>query len=161
MKEAVRPAKRYHCHMAIVNRKARHDYHILESFEAGMILTGPEVKSIRAGQASLAEAHCIVRNGKVLLIGCHINPYRPAAMHNPGDPSRTRELLLHKAEVRKLIGKLHEKGLTLIPLKLFFNERGYAKLNLGLARGKKLYDKRQAMKERDVKRDLARNYKAR
>jgi len=147
--------------MAIVNRKARHDYHILETFEAGMILTGPEVKSIREGQASLAEAHCIVRKDKVLLIGCHINPYRPAASNNAKDPSRTRELLLHKSEVRKLIGQLHEKGLTLIPLKLFFNERGYAKLEMGLARGKKLYDKRQAMKERDVKRDLARNYKTR
>ncbi len=147
--------------MAIVNRKARHDYHILETFEAGMILMGPEVKSIRLGQASLAEAHCIVRNGKVLLIGCHINAYKPATMNNPGDPTRTRELLLHKAEVRKLTGKLHEKGLTLIPLKLFFNACGYAKLELGLARGKKLYDKRQAMKERDVKRDLARHYKLR
>jgi len=147
--------------MAIVNRRARHDYHILETFEAGIILTGPEVKSIRAGQASLAEAHCIVRGGKALLVGCHINPYRPAAMNNPKDPRRTRELLLHRAEIRKLIGKLHEKGLTLIPLKLFFNERGYAKLELGLARGKKLYDKRQALKEREVKREIARRYKVR
>jgi len=147
--------------MAIINRRARHDYHILETFEAGMILTGPEVKSIRAGQASLAEAHCIIRNDQALLIGCHINPYKPASANNPADPSRTRSLLLHKSEVRKLIGKLHEKGLTLIPLKLFFNERGYAKLALGLARGKKLYDKRQAMKERDMKRDLARDYKTR
>jgi len=107
--------------MAIVNRKARHDYHILETFEAGIILTGPEVKSIRASQASIAEAHCIIRNDRVLLVGCHINPYKPAAMNNPADPSRTRMLLLHKSEVGKLIGKLHEKGLTLIPLK---NEKG-------------------------------------
>ncbi len=147
--------------MAIVNRRARHDYHILETFEAGIILTGPEVKSIRAGQASLAEAHCIVRNGKVLLVGCHINPYKPAAMNNPADPRRTRELLLHKREISRLTGKLKEKGLALVPLKLYFNERGYAKLQLGLCRGKKLYDKRHAIKEREVKRDLARRYKTR
>lgn len=147
--------------MAIINRKARHDYHILETFEAGIILIGPEVKSIRAGQASIAEAHCIIRNDKILLVGCHVNPYKPASANNPADPSRTRSLLLHKSEVGKLIGKLHEKGLTLIPLKLYFNTRGYAKLEIGLARGKKLYDKRQDMKERDVKRDLARNYKTR
>jgi SsrA-binding protein len=146
--------------MAITNRRARHDYHILETYEAGIMLTGPEVKSIRDGQASLAEAHCIIRNDRVLLIGCHINPYKPAAMNNPSDPVRSRQLLLHKKEIRTLIGKLKEKGLTLIPLKLFFNERGYAKIELGLGRGKKLYDKRQAMKERDVKRDLERNYKA-
>jgi len=147
--------------MVITNRRARHDYHILETFEAGIILTGPEVKSIRAGQASLAEAHCIIRNERVLLIGCHINPYKPASMNNPPDPIRSRQLLLHKSEIRRLTGKLKEKGLTLVPLKLFFNERGYAKLELGLGRGKKLYDKRQAMKERDVKRDLERNYKSR
>ena len=147
--------------MAILNRRARHDYQILETFEAGIILTGPEVKSVRAGQASLAEAHCIVRGHKVLLVGCHIHPYKPAAMNNPADPRRTRELLLHKAEIRRLIGKLHEKGLTLVPLKLYFNERGLAKLQLALARGKKLHDKRQAIKERDIKRHLARHYKVR
>ena len=147
--------------MSIVNRKARHDYHILETFEAGIMLTGPEVKSLRAGQASLAEAHCIIRNERAMLIGCHIQPYRPAAMNNPADPRRTRELLLHKQEIRKLIGKLNEKGLTLIPLKLYFNARGLAKLELGLCRGKKLYDKRHGLKVRDIKRDLARNYKGR
>jgi len=125
------------------------------------MLTGPEVKSLRAGHASLAEAHCIVRGTRVLLIGCHIQPYRPAAANNPDDPRRTRTLLLHRQEIGKLIGKLHEKGLTLIPLKLYFNERGLAKLQLGLSRGKKLYDKRHDMKERDIKRDLQRNYKAR
>ncbi|MDX8390960.1 MAG: SsrA-binding protein SmpB [Mariprofundaceae bacterium] len=147
--------------MSIINRKARHDYHLLESFEAGMMLIGPEVKSLRAGQGSLAEAHCIVRGNRVLLIGCHIQPYRPAAANNPDDPRRTRTLLLHKEETRKLIGKLNEKGLTLIPLKLYFNERGLAKLQLGLCRGKKLYDKRHALKERDIKRDMARDYKTR
>ncbi|RMH59944.1 MAG: SsrA-binding protein SmpB [Zetaproteobacteria bacterium] len=147
--------------MAIVNRRARHEYHILETIEAGIILTGPEVKSVRAGQANLAEAHCLVRNGRVLLIGCHISPYKPAAMHNPAEPARTRELLLHKREIARLTGKLKEKGLALVPLRLYFNERGYAKLEIGLARGKKLHDKRHALKERDVRRELQRRYKMR
>ncbi|MDQ6966848.1 MAG: SsrA-binding protein SmpB [Mariprofundaceae bacterium] len=145
----------------MLNRKARHEYSVLETFEAGIMLTGPEVKSLRSGQASLAEAHCIVRGNRALLIGCHIQPYRPAALNNPADPRRTRTLLLHRQELSKLIGKLHEKGLTLIPLKLYFNERGLAKLQLGLCRGKKLYDKRHDLKERDVRRDIQRNYKTR
>jgi len=145
--------------MAIINRRARHEYHILETYEAGMILTGPEVKSIRAGQANLAEAHCIIRKEKLLLIGCHISPYKPAAMNNPKEPARSRELLLHKKEILRLLGKLKEKGLTLVPLKLYFNDRGYAKLEVGLGRGKKFYDKRQDKKEKDVKRDLQRQYK--
>ena len=146
--------------MAIINRRARHEYHILETYEVGIILAGPEVKSIRAGQANLAEAHCIIRNEKMLLIGCHISPYKPAAMNNPAEPARSRELLLHKKELLRLIGKLKEKGLTLVPLKLYFNERGFAKLEIGLAKGKKLYDKRQDKKEKDIKRDLQRQYKS-
>ncbi len=145
--------------MAIVNRRARHEYHILETYEAGMILAGPEVKSIRAGQANLAEAHCIIRNEKLLLIGCHISPYKPAAMNNPSEPARSRQLLLHKKEIQRLIGKLKEKGLTLVPLKLYFNERGFAKLEIGLGQGKKMHDKRQDKKEKDIKRDLQRQYK--
>ena len=145
--------------MAILNRRARHEYHILETFEAGIILSGPEVKSIRAGQANLAEAHCIVRQDRVLLIGCHVSPYKPAAMNNPKDPTRSRELLLKKREIERLLGKLKEKGLTLVPLKLYFNERNFAKLQIGLARGKKSHDKRQAIKERDIKRELQRRYK--
>jgi len=145
--------------MAILNKRARHEYHILETYEAGMILTGPEVKSLRAGQANLKEAHCVIRNEKLLLIGCHISPYKPAARNNPVDPARTKELLLRKKEIEKLLGKLKEKGLTLVPLKVYFNERGYAKIEIGLARGKKMYDKRQDSKDRDVKRDLQRKYK--
>lgn len=145
--------------MAIVNRRARHEYHILETFEAGIILTGPEVKSIRLGQANLAEAHCIIRNERLLLIGCHISPYKPAAMNNPKEPARTRELLLHKREIDRLTGKLKEKGLALVPLKLYFNARNFIKIEIGLARGKKMHDKRQATKERDIKRDLQRRYK--
>jgi len=145
--------------MAIVNRRARHEYHILETFETGMILTGPEVKSIRAGLANLAEAHCIIRKDRVLLIGCHISPYKPAAMNNPSDPTRSRQLLLHKKEVERLLGKMKEKGLTLVPLKLYFNAHNFAKLEIGLARGKKMHDKRQDVKERDIRRDLQRQYK--
>jgi len=145
--------------MSIINRRARHEYHILETYEAGIMLTGPEVKSIRLGQANLAEAHCIIRNEKLLLIGCHISPYKPAAMNNPGEPARTRELLLHKKETLRLLGKLKEKGLTLVPLKLYFNDRNFAKLEIGLAKGKKMHDKRQASKDRDVKRELQRRYK--
>ncbi|HID36882.1 MAG TPA: SsrA-binding protein SmpB [Ghiorsea sp.] len=145
--------------MAILNKRARHEYHILETYDAGMILTGPEVKSLRAGQGNLKEAHCLIRNEKMLLIGCHISPYKPAARNNPLDPARTRELLLHKKEVTKLIGRLKEQGLALVPLKIYFNARGYAKIEIGLGRGKKLYDKRQDSKERDVKRDLQRKYK--
>ncbi len=124
-----------------------------------MMLTGPEVKSIRAGQANLKEAHCLIRNERLLLIGCHISPYKPAARNNPVDPARTRELLLHKKEILKLLGRLKEKGLTLVPLKIYFNERGFAKVQIGLAQGKKMHDKRHAEKERDVKRDLQRQYK--
>jgi SsrA-binding protein len=145
--------------MVIINRRARFEYHILETYEAGMILTGPEVKSIREGQANLAEAHCIIRNERLLLIGCHISPYKPAAMNNPNEPARSRQLLLHKKEIQRLLGKLKDKGLTLVPLKLYFNAHNFAKLEIGLARGKRLHDKRQDKKERDVKRDLQRQYK--
>ncbi|MDX8414182.1 MAG: SsrA-binding protein SmpB [Mariprofundales bacterium] len=145
--------------MAMLNRKARYEYHILETMEAGIMLQGPEVKSLRAGLGNLTESHCIIRNGQLELIGCHINPYKPAAANNPHDPARTRRLLLHKQQISRLIGKLKEKGLTLIPLKLYFNERGIAKLEIALGRGKKMHDKRQATKERDIQRDLQRNYK--
>ncbi|MDQ6991125.1 MAG: SsrA-binding protein SmpB [Mariprofundaceae bacterium] len=145
--------------MAIINRRARHEYHILDTYEVGLVLLGPEVKSIRAGQANLKEAHCLIRHDHLLLIGCHINPYKPAALNNPDDPTRSRQLLMHKKEQLKLVGKLKEKGMTLVPLKMYFNERGFAKLQIGLAKGKKNYDKRQDQKERDVKRDLQRQYK--
>ena len=145
--------------MSLINKRARHEYHILETYDAGMMLTGPEVKSIRSGQANLKESHCLIRNERVLLIGCHISPYKPAARNNPVDPARTRELLLHKKETLKLLGRLKEKGLTLVPLKIYFNERGFAKVQVGLAQGKKNYDKRHDLKERDVKRDLQRKYK--
>ena len=145
--------------MSLINKSARHNYHIIETYEAGMMLVGPEVKSIRGGQANLKEAHCLIRNERLLLIGCHISPYKPAARNNPVDPARTRELLLKKKETLKLLGRLKEKGLTLVPLKIYFNDHGFAKIQIGLAKGKKMHDKRQDEKERDVKRDLQRQYK--
>lgn len=135
------------------NRKARHDYFIEETYEAGLALTGTEVKSLRAGKANLQDSFARVENGEVLLYNMHISPYEKGNRFNH-DPKRVRKLLLHKSEIRRLIGKTQEKGLTLVPLKVYFNPRGLAKLELALARGKKLYDKREAMAERDARREV-------
>jgi len=138
--------------MAINNRRARYDYELLETIEAGIILNGPEVKSLDAGQASLNEAHCIIKNGKVILIGCHINSYKPAGEEN-GDPTRSRVLLLKKIEIERLSGKIKERGLTVVPVKIYRSESGFFKIEIALARGKKNYDKKRALKERDIARD--------
>lgn len=137
------------------NRKAFHDYTIEDTLEAGMALTGPEVKSLRAGKANLKDGYAQVKNGEVFLYNVHISAYS-FATYVPQDPLRTRKLLLHRREIRKLIGKLHEKGIALIPLQIYFVENGKAKVELGLARGKKLYDKRAALKEQEQGRDIAR-----
>ncbi|RMG25752.1 MAG: SsrA-binding protein SmpB [Bacteroidetes bacterium] len=142
----------------ITNRKARHEYHILETFEAGMALKGTEVKSLRNGKASLQEAYCTVENGEVFIKGMNINEYSHGNIHNH-PPMRKRKLLLKKREIRKLRKALQEKGLTIIPLKVYFNERNLAKVSIGLAKGKKLYDKRQDIKERDNQRELDRQMK--
>lgn len=136
------------------NKKAFHEYHILDTWEAGLALTGPEVKSIRGGKVSLAEAFGRVDGGEVWIYGMHVSPYDPASRWN-ADPERARKLLLHRQEIRRLIGAVQEKGLTLVPLDLYFR-KGRAKLTLALARGKKLHDKRQALKDKDVKRELRR-----
>lgn len=136
------------------NRKALHEYEIIDTWEAGLVLTGPEVKSVRAGKVSLAEAFARVENGEVWLYGMHISPYDPASRWN-ADPVRTRKLLLNRREIRRLIGATREKGLTLVPLDLYFR-RGYARVTLALARGKKLHDKREALKERAVSREIER-----
>lgn len=140
--------------VSITNRKAWHEYHIGETFEAGIALTGTEVKSIRASKASIAEAYCKVESNEVWIHGMHVAPYEQGNRFNV-DPIRPRKLLLHKTEIHKINRQLQEKGLTLVPLKLYIS-RGYAKLNIGLARGKKLYDKREAIAERDVERDRRR-----
>jgi SsrA-binding protein len=144
------------------NKKAYHDYHIDQKIEAGMVLSGPEVKSLRAGKANLKDGYVrIDERGEAILHNVHISLYSHAT-HNPNDPLRVRKLLLHRREIRKLIGKLQEKGLALIPLAIYFNDKGKAKVELGLARGKRQYDKRAALKEkqsdREVQRVMRRNY---
>ncbi|HSL71338.1 MAG TPA: SsrA-binding protein SmpB [Longimicrobiales bacterium] len=136
------------------NKKALHEYHVLETFEAGIALVGPEVKSIRAGKVSLAEAYARVERGEVWLYNMHISPYDPASRWN-ADPLRTRKLLLHAREIRKLIGATEQKGLTLVPLELYLF-RGYVKVTLALARGKKLHDKRADLKRKAVEREVRR-----
>lgn len=136
------------------NRKARHEFEILETFEAGMVLRGPEVKSIRDGKASFQDAFARVERGEVWLHSLHISPYEQANRFNE-DPLRVRKLLLNRHEIRKLVGKVDEKGLTLIPLEIYF-VRGRAKVLLGLARGKKLHDKRETLKQKQLDREARR-----
>ncbi len=137
------------------NKKAYHDYHIDQTLEAGIVLSGPEVKSLRAGKVNLRDGYALLKDGEVFLFNVHISAYS-FATHINQEPLRVRKLLLHRSEIRKLIGKLHEKGIALIPLKIYFIENGKAKVELGLARGKKLYDKRAALKEKDSNREMER-----
>lgn len=134
------------------NKKAFHDYFIEERHEAGLILEGWEVKSIRAGRANLKESYVVIKQGAVYLIGCHISPLPTASTHIHPDPTRSRKLLLHAAEISKLIGKVERAGYTLVPLNLHFS-KGRIKLEIGLAKGKKQHDKRESDKERDWKRE--------
>jgi SsrA-binding protein len=136
------------------NPKARHDYEILETMEAGMVLTGSEVKSLRGGSASMRESFAIIRDGETWLIGMHIGPYAQAG-YAGHEPTRTRKLLLHKDEIQRLVGKTAERGLTLVPLKVYFNH-GLAKIELGLAKGKKTYDRRESLKEKDARMQIDR-----
>lgn len=135
------------------NRRARHDYHISETLEAGISLVGSEVKSLRDGKASLQDAYAVVRNEEVFLMGVHIPPYPQAAMQNH-EPTRSRKLLLHKGEIRKMISKTAEKGLTLVPLRMYF-KGNKVKVEIGVAKGKKHYDKRETIAKRDAEREMA------
>ena len=137
----------------IENRRARHEYHILESLEAGLALSGTEVKAIRQGGASLTEAYARFREGQAWLLGMHVPPYRQGSFSNL-EPTRPRKLLLHKEEIRRLQSRVAERGLTVVPLRLYFT-RGIAKVQLGLVRGKKLWDKRADVAKRDVEREIA------
>jgi SsrA-binding protein len=142
--------------MSIVeNRKAFHDYFIEERFEAGLALEGWEVKSIRAGRVQLAEAYVILRNDEMFLIGCHISPLPTASTHVHPDPVRTRKVLMHGEEMKRLIGKVERAGYTLVPLNLHF-KGGWIKLEMGLAKGKKQHDKREVEKDRDWQREKQR-----
>ena len=139
---------------AIDNRRARHEYEILESLEAGLALTGTEVKSIRAGGVSLNEAYARFRDGEAWLLGMHVPPYKQGSFSNV-DPNRPRKLLMHREQIVRLQSRVGEKGLTIVPLRLYFT-RGMVKVQLGLARGKKLWDKRAVAAKRDAERDIAR-----
>lgn len=141
--------------LAAQNRKARHNYTIEESLEAGLVLTGSEVKSLREGRANIAESYAREKDGEIFLINAHIPEYKQAGQFNH-DPRRARKLLLQRRQINRLIGAVQRQGVTLIPLKLYFNDRGLAKLELGLGRGKKKYDKREAEKMRDWNRQKAR-----
>ncbi len=136
------------------NKKARHNYEILEEYEAGIVLKGSEVKSVRSGKVSIVEAFARVEGGELWLENMYIAPYDNSSVFGH-EPRRKRKLLMHKKEIRRLAGKLAQRGLTLIPLEVYINDRGLVKIKLGLARGKKKYDKREAIKERDLKRKLA------
>jgi len=146
------PAER----VAATNRRARHDYAIDETYEAGMVLTGAEVKSLRNGKASLAESYARVTDGEVWVEGLHISPYSHASQREM-DPRRPRKLLLHKREIERLIGKTQERGLTLVPMRVYF-KRGLAKIELGLGRGKRQHEKRDAKLEKEHRREMERGF---
>ena len=141
-------------HSVARNKRARHDYHILETWEAGLVLTGPEVKSLRDGRANLGDAYAIVNDGEVYLLNMHIAPYEQASYNNV-EPTRTRKLLLHRREIRKMIGAVERQGLTLVPLELYF-KNGRAKVALALGKGKKEHDKREDLAKKDAEREMAR-----
>jgi SsrA-binding protein len=138
------------------NRQAHYRYHLLEKFECGLVLTGTEVKALREGQAQLKDSYAVVRDGEVWLIGLYIPPYGPAARDNH-DPERPRKLLLHRSEIDRLIGRTRERGLTLVPTRIYFaGRRSRAKVEIALARGKDLYDKRESIRKREMARDVQR-----
>jgi SsrA-binding protein len=142
-----------------LNRRARFEYHVEETLEAGLVLTGTEIKSIRAGRANLAEAYARVERGEAWLIGAHIAPYEQASRFNH-EPTRTRKLLLHRDQIAELVGKTQARGYTLVPLRLYLKD-GLAKVEIGLARGRKAHDKRRVIAERDARRELERETKFR
>ncbi|MBI1387119.1 MAG: SsrA-binding protein SmpB [bacterium] len=139
---------------AAQNRKARHEYHILETFQAGIALQGTEVKSLRQGKANLQDSYASIEKGEIYLLDCHISPYEQGNIYNH-DPRRPRKLLMHKMEIIRLFSKVQQKGYTLVPLKIYF-VRGKAKVDIALAQGKKLYDKREDIKRRDIDREMER-----
>lgn len=143
--------------MEILNRKARYDYEIKDTYEAGIVLKGTEIKSIRNGNANLKDSYAIVRNNEVFLLNMYISPYEQGNINNH-EETRTRKLLLNKKEIFKIRDSIDMDGYTLVPIKLYFKDNK-AKIELGIARGKKSYDKRETIKERDIKRELAKNYK--
>lgn len=142
------------------NKKARHDYFIDDVYEAGIVLTGTEIKSVRAGKVSIKESYAKIQDGEIVLIGMNISPYEQGNRFN-AEPLRTRKLLLHKREIRKLLGLTTQKGLTLVPLRMYINENGLAKIEIAVARGKKNYDKREDIAKRDADRKMEQALKRR
>ncbi|MDF0664444.1 MAG: SsrA-binding protein SmpB [Nitrospira sp.] len=149
-----------HRKVVATNRKAYHDYFIEEKFEAGIVLKGTEVKSLRDRRVNLQDSYADVKEGEVFLHHCHISPYSHGNIMNH-DPTRTRKMLLHRKEINKLLGKTQQKGLTLIPLRIYFSKRGQAKVEIGLAKGKKQYDRRESIKTREAGREVERAIKER
>ncbi|ALS25608.1 SsrA-binding protein SmpB [Paenibacillus cisolokensis] len=137
------------------NKKASHDYFIEETYEAGMVLMGTEIKSLRKGKANLNDAFATIRNGEIFLHNLHISPFEQGNRHNPTDPTRARKLLLHKSQIHKLLGQSKQEGYSLVPLKIYVRN-GYAKVLIGLGKGKKLYDKRETAAKRDAQRAIQR-----
>ena len=138
-----------------LNRRARHEFSIDETFEAGIVLTGTEIKSLRAGKANLSDAYARIEHGEAWLVGAHIAPFEQGNRYNH-EPKRVRKLLLHRSEIDELLGRTKAKGQTIVPLRLYLTGKGRAKLELGLARGKNLFDRRRDIADRDAKRDIAR-----
>ena len=145
--------------LVATNRRARFEYELLDTYEAGLVLRGPEVKSLRAGKASLGDAYAVVRRGEMYLMNAHIGPYEEAGREN-SDPRRERKLLLHRAEIARLAGDVSERGFTLVPVSLYFKD-GRAKVELALARGKKLHDKRETIRRREEEREVQRTLRGR
>jgi SsrA-binding protein len=145
--------------VVVTNRKAYHDYQIQETYEAGISLRGAEVKSLREGRANLKESYVIVKDNEVFLINCHISPYSHASIREH-DPLRTKKLLLHRKEIERLWGAVSQKGLTLIPLKIYF-KKGKAKVEVGIARGKRTYEKKETIKAKEARREIERHMKSR
>ena len=137
------------------NKKASHDYFIEETLEAGMVLTGTEIKSLRTGRANINDAFATIRNGEIFIHNLHISPFEQGNIHNPVDPTRARKLLLHKAQIHKLLGQAKQEGYSIVPLKIYVRN-GFAKLLIGLGKGKKQFDKRDAAAKRDSQRDIQR-----
>lgn len=143
--------------ISIQNRRATFEYELLEKYEAGLVLTGSEIKSIRAGKANINDAYCHFKNGELFIKNMHISPY--GSGFGTHEPTRERKLLLHKSELKKLHRAVKEDGMTIVPVRLFINKKGWAKLIIALAKGKKLYDKRESIKKRDIERELQRKFK--
>ena len=147
--------QRFSNNISIKNRQAGYEYELLDKYVAGIVLTGTEIKSIREGKVNLQDGYCYINNGEMFSKGINITPYAQGTHYNH-EATRERKLLLKRSEIKKLEGKVEEKGLTIVPLRLFINDRGFAKLEIAVARGKKTHDKRESIREREAKRELQR-----